>query len=171
MVDDAIGSLSPQQQTCLKLTAQLYSAKEIARKLAISDSTVEGYLAEATRRLGARNKREAARIYAAFEEDICPPEILGKDFSRLAKPARMPFSSVNQGGAARSDKAFQFENNNVQYVADGRFHFLRRERRNNDLTSRQRLVWILAVAVVAAILFMSSITIIDSLQRLISPGG
>ncbi len=49
-----------QQLAILKLVAQGYTNKEIADQMYLSEKTIKGYLAEALRRIGAKNRVEAA---------------------------------------------------------------------------------------------------------------
>lgn len=44
--------------------------KEVAQTLGLSPRTIENHLAEATRRVGAANAREAARLFIAYERDL-----------------------------------------------------------------------------------------------------
>ncbi len=78
--------LTPRERDCLRLVARHLQSKEIARRLNISEHTVDGYLREACRRLGASNRREAARRFADHEASIRPLNGAG------AQPARVALS-------------------------------------------------------------------------------
>jgi DNA-binding CsgD family transcriptional regulator len=52
---------------CLRLAAQHYSSKEIARMLGISKHTVDQRLRHATQQLGASSRFDAARRFAELE--------------------------------------------------------------------------------------------------------
>jgi DNA-binding CsgD family transcriptional regulator len=52
---------------CLRLTAQHYSSKEIARMLGISKHTVDQRLRHATQQLGASSRFDAARRFTELE--------------------------------------------------------------------------------------------------------
>lgn len=54
--------LNRQQLAIIRLVAQGYTNREIAQRLFLSEKTVKGYLAEALRRLGVRNRVEAAML-------------------------------------------------------------------------------------------------------------
>lgn len=57
-----IDRLTPRERSCLELVVQLYDSKEIAGRLGLSPATVNRYLHDATRKLGGRNRKHAARI-------------------------------------------------------------------------------------------------------------
>lgn len=58
-----IERLSPRQRECLRLIWERQAtSKEIAAELGISANTVNGYIAEAVELLGARDRRDAARL-------------------------------------------------------------------------------------------------------------
>lgn len=62
-----VSSLSDRQKEILRLVAQHHQAKEIARILRISESTVKTHTDEARRRLGVGTSRQAARLLIAHE--------------------------------------------------------------------------------------------------------
>ncbi|EGF92344.1 bacterial regulatory protein, luxR family protein [Asticcacaulis biprosthecium C19] len=67
-----IETLSERQKQVLRLVAQNHQAKEIARLLGISESTVKTHMEEGRRRLGIATSREAARYLAAQESASAP---------------------------------------------------------------------------------------------------
>lgn len=73
--------LSDSQKACLRLVAQGMSSKEIAIELSLSPSTVDTYIKHAMSRLGASNRREAARKY--MENGL--PQNFGSQPERLAE--------------------------------------------------------------------------------------
>jgi DNA-binding CsgD family transcriptional regulator len=60
-------TLSEGQKACLRLVAQGMSSKEIAKALDLTPQTVDTYLKASMSRLGASNRRDAARMLAAAE--------------------------------------------------------------------------------------------------------
>ncbi len=65
LLEDSWGAVDPlteKEREVLKLAANGHSSKEIARMLTIAPGTVRNYLSEATQKLGATNRIEAARI-------------------------------------------------------------------------------------------------------------
>jgi len=74
----AIGRLTPRERECLRLVAAHLHSKEIARRLSISQHTVDGHLNEARRRLGVASRRDAALLFRAWEADaevVQPPPL------------------------------------------------------------------------------------------------
>lgn len=59
---DEKAPLNRQQMTIIRLVAQGYTNKEIAEQMFLSEKTVKGYLAEALKRLGVKNRVEAAMV-------------------------------------------------------------------------------------------------------------
>jgi DNA-binding CsgD family transcriptional regulator len=68
-----IETLSERQKQVLRLVAQNHQAKEIARLLGISESTVKTHMEESRRRLGIATSREAARFLVAHEAGAALP--------------------------------------------------------------------------------------------------
>jgi DNA-binding CsgD family transcriptional regulator len=60
-------ALAPREHELLALAARPMSAKEIALETGLSLGTVNNYLSNAQRRLGARNRTEAVRMFRAIE--------------------------------------------------------------------------------------------------------
>lgn len=54
--------LNRQQLAIIRLVAQGYTNREIAEQMFLSEKTVKGYLAEALRRMGVKNRVEAAMM-------------------------------------------------------------------------------------------------------------
>jgi DNA-binding CsgD family transcriptional regulator len=65
--------LTPRERECLRLVAQHLSSKEIARRLGLSQHTVDGHLHEARRKLGVPTRRDAVRILLESEGGESPP--------------------------------------------------------------------------------------------------
>lgn len=79
-VTEAEAELSESQQACLRLVAQGMSSKEIAIALNLSPSTVDTYIKHAIARLGAANRRDAARKYLESQ----PSQNFGSQTAALA---------------------------------------------------------------------------------------
>lgn len=60
--------LTESQKSCLRLVARGQTSKEIAQTTGLTPSTVDTYLKVATARLGADNRRDAARRFLEFEQ-------------------------------------------------------------------------------------------------------
>ena len=65
--------LSQRERECLRLAFRQRTSKEIGLALNLSPSTVKGYIAQATIKLGARDRREAAAWLAEAEGLVMDP--------------------------------------------------------------------------------------------------
>ncbi|WHO38339.1 helix-turn-helix transcriptional regulator [Sphingobium sp. AP49] len=65
---DSLISLDENQRACLRLVAQGYTSKQIAQRMSLTPGTVDQYVYRATVALGARDRREAARMLAEAEK-------------------------------------------------------------------------------------------------------
>lgn len=105
--------LTEKQRQCLQLVVLRKSSKEIARELQIAKPTVDQRIASARQILGARNRDEAALIFAratqTYDRVIYDPtripdsaplpdspsqEVRPSIGLRLDEPAAIPFSGV-----------------------------------------------------------------------------
>src|SRR5947208_6122264 len=64
--------LTERQRQCLRGVLELKTAKEIGREMGLSHHMVEMHLMRARHALGARDTREAARIFASLEPKVEP---------------------------------------------------------------------------------------------------
>lgn len=65
--ESRVEALSERQKEILRLIAQHLQAKEVARMLDISESTVKTHTDAARRRLGVASSRDAAKLLMAYE--------------------------------------------------------------------------------------------------------
>jgi DNA-binding CsgD family transcriptional regulator len=163
-----IPQLSKRHRECLRLVRDLGGSKDIAIALGITKNTVDSYLREAVAILGASNRRQAALGLAHYEAAHAPPQnaphkIAGDTAwvdASVPNPAP-PSSVINAvrdmpvglaGATPLSDRRLPlpFREKGSQY---------------NDLTTSQRLLWILVGALVAALLLAATINIADALIR------
>ncbi len=72
MGDARFAALNEKQQECLRLAAQGYTSKEIARKLGIHYRTVDQRLDRARKLLGAPDRAALARAFVAREGGYDP---------------------------------------------------------------------------------------------------
>jgi DNA-binding CsgD family transcriptional regulator len=82
MGSDPFTQLSPRQRDCLRLVAELKDSQQIGYELGISPRTVDGYLRDAVRLLGAHNRRHAAGMLRDHEA-AAPPQKSPAHFPRL----------------------------------------------------------------------------------------
>ena len=67
MGEDRFDSLKDEHRQCLRLVAQGYSSKEIARPLGLHPRTIDQRLDRARKLLGERDRAAAARAFARHE--------------------------------------------------------------------------------------------------------
>jgi DNA-binding CsgD family transcriptional regulator len=110
---DKVARLTEKQRQCMDLVVLRKSSKEIARELQIAKPTVDQRIASARQILGARNRDEAAVIFArvtqTYDRVIYDParipdsvpfldsqiqEVRPNFGLRLDEPAAIPFSGV-----------------------------------------------------------------------------
>lgn len=145
--------LSPRMRDCLRLVYDRKTTKQIAAVLGLSQGTVDGYVAEAVRLLGARNRVDAAeRLHAHENPPISSPCIPDPQSPRVAPrnenggwpegsseaPRRLPLPIRLQGAT------------------------------DNDLTVLQRIAWIFIIAFGLAIGFgavASGLHVVSDLVR------
>jgi DNA-binding CsgD family transcriptional regulator len=141
--------LSPRMRDCLRLVYDRKTTKQIAVLLGLSQGTVDGYVAEAVRLLGARNRVDAAERLHGHENTPCNPapqsprvapidEIGGRPEGSSETPRRLPLPIRLQGAT------------------------------DNDLTVLQRIAWIFIIAFGLAIGFgavASGLHVVSDLVR------
>ncbi|MDO7836932.1 helix-turn-helix transcriptional regulator [Sphingobium sp. HBC34] len=64
--------LSEGEKQCLRLVAQGFNSKEIARQLHVSEHTVDQRVRTSLRKFGVANRKEAARLFISVEQR--PPQ-------------------------------------------------------------------------------------------------
>lgn len=100
MTDEALKSLTDGQKDCLRLVNEHRTSKEIARELQISPFTVDQRLDAAKAKLGARTRKEAARIFAETEGETIYQRLVyqnGSFPSEMDEPSKVePSNRVAQ---------------------------------------------------------------------------
>lgn len=172
MTPERFALLTRRHRECLRGVKALKGSKEIAAELGLGKSTVDSYLAEAVRLLGARNRRDAALALAEYEagendqaseiaEEETPDKVIPDSaglvdtMPAVAPPSAPDGSTV--GGA----------------VQDGHVHAsprlslpLRRQgQTRNDMNIAERLFWVPTIAL--AIGFGMLATGLDVMTRVI----
>ncbi|MDH2132771.1 helix-turn-helix transcriptional regulator [Sphingobium yanoikuyae] len=93
MTETQFDRLTPRECQCLLMVRDLKSSEDIARALNIRPGTVNTYIRDAVVKLGARDRRHAALLYAEHLARIVPPsttsapEKIGGDLIGLADQA------------------------------------------------------------------------------------
>ena len=102
-MDDAFASLTPRERDCLRGVRALQGSGEIARDLGIAAGTVDTYLGTAKVKLGARDRKHAALLFAEYEDALTlpktDPQTLACENLGLAAASRHPaWSTAIEGG-------------------------------------------------------------------------
>lgn len=144
---DRVDSLSEQQKNCLRLVASGMSSKEIAKETGLTPQTVDTYLKAAIARTGASNRREAARLLAAWElsQQSGSP-------SRTVAEAGIRAENVNRTGSGGWRQALRLP------PVGGGF---------NDLTWVQKSFQSLLVAIIGAAVVIALALVLAGLLQII----
>lgn len=180
---DRLSRLTEAQRECLRLVAQGYQYKEIAREIGVTPGAVNERLKAAMRTLEVSSRFEAARLLAAHEGAAAYQPLVDQ-FSGLpqAAPQRPSAAVRNRSEVGREPEA-------IDMVQEAQAHFeaayalpgvgsprLRlplptQERPVNDLSSVQRIGWVLAVslgsALAVGLLLSFVITGLEALSRVL----
>ena len=92
MNDSAFASLTPRERDCLRGVRALQGSGEIARDLGIATGTVDAYLGTAKTKLGARDRKHAALLFAEHEAQITPER---------PTPQNLPYENLGLAAASR----------------------------------------------------------------------
>ncbi len=174
MTPERFALLTRRHRECLRGVKALKGSKEIAAELGLGKSTVDSYLTEAVRLLGARNRRDAAIALAEFEahqndqvienkKEASPHKIIPDSAGLEAEPVAMPVPMAPDGstvgGAVQSGHAY----------APSRLPLpIRRQgQTRNDMTVAERLLWVPTIAIALAIGFGMLATGLDVMTRVI----
>ena len=159
--------LTRRHRECLRGVRALKGSKEIADALGIEKSTVDKYLTEAVKVLGARNRRDAALMLAAHEvgeakpshsdttelPDEPTPDKMGGDSARLVDPTVDLPVPVSPDETIVRAPGVPGEATQRPLFPGIRLPFRRKGQRDNDLSVGDRLIWIQAIALSIAIGF------------------
>lgn len=82
MQHERSAQLTERQRQCLRIAAEGFTSKEIARQLNLSRFTIDKHLEGAMSTIGATSRAEASRLFVQFESQggyeafVCEPETL-----------------------------------------------------------------------------------------------
>lgn len=142
--------LSRRQQQCLRLVRDGMTTKEIAAAIGLSPSTVDSYIADAVKAVGASDRRAAAR---AFVDRDAIPEQSGPGFPRLVEDA--PLAPTPAASEERPPAGWQLPLRRNGLVP-------------GDVSKGRRLVWIVAIPVALSVGFGMLMTGLDVLGRVVT---
>lgn len=150
MDDDSLefGTLSRRQRECLALVAAGYESKEIGELLGIAPGTVDNHLKQVTRQFGISSRREIARRFAAASPEIVQQTIQRLDSGRKTV-AEQQFGRPVEDVGSRSEEA----------SGKPQWPIPTSKMPTNEMGVGQRLLWIAAIAVGAAVIVALLITL------------
>jgi DNA-binding CsgD family transcriptional regulator len=187
---ERINQLTARQRDCLRLVMQHLPSKEIARVLAISPNTVDQHLRAAMAVLGATSRVSAAKYLAAHEAESLP-QPLNSPSLRMAESAPAQHFEPTFGDQETGTGLANGLENSASELFEERIESRVKEyqanyvasypqmapfdfrsvipwdgRRQNDLTTVQRLGWIGIISIGTTLAFGTLIAGLDALSRL-----
>lgn len=174
MTPQRFALLTRRHRECLRGVKALKGSKEIASELGLGKSTVDSYLAEAVRLLGARNRRDAAMALAEYEAqendqvleeqaEATPHKIIPDSTGLVSPTIPMPLTISPDGSTVGGA------------VQDGHVHasprlslpVRRQGQTRNDMSVSERLLWVPTIAIALAVGFGMLATGLDVMTRVI----
>lgn len=174
MTPERFALLTRRHRECLRGVKALKGSKEIAAELGLGKSTVDSYLTEAVRLLGARNRRDAAIALADFEAhendqvteievEPTPHKIIPDSAGLVSEPTPMPLPMAPDGSTVGG----AVQGGHVHASPRLSLPVRRQGQARNDMTMAERLLWIPTIAVALAIGFGMLATGLDVMTRVI----
>lgn len=176
MDTDRFARLTDKQRTCLRMVFMHRSSKEIARELGVGSAAVDQRIKTAMRVLGAENRVEAARMLVSYEGGdpyqrlvYETSEVVAADRSMLP-PNSVHNEMVRLRGAQGGGNEW-ISSNPLPWHQPGALSFpLPMEQGSrNCLSSWQRAVWIVVIAIGTAIGFGALLSGLRALAELTGP--
>ena len=177
--DSALSRLTHGQLDCLVLVDQHYSSKEIAQYLKISPHTVDMRIRQALQILSVERRGEAARLVALSEHGAETYQRLIHQSPELASS----LSDRQQEGAVgiqirHADRAGETSLSGSK-TEQGPLHglsplpmpFATRSSPRNQMTTGQRLLWIVIIALGSAFAAGLYLAGLESLSRMVDGHG
>ena len=171
-IESKLARLSPGQLDCLLLVDQHLSSKEIAVELGISPHTVDQRIRQALQILEVGKRQHAARLVAAHRD---PYQRLIHQSPHIEDQAAAGHSDGAVGIQIRhADRAGEAEARGIETeqmpLVSGSplpLPFATRSQPRNEMSTGQRLVWILLIAIGAAFSAGMYLAGLESLMRML----
>ncbi len=175
---EAIDNLTPRQRAYLKLVAEGYQTKEIARQLSVSPDRVNKVMSLICGRLGTETRREAGRFYGQWERATLsdpPTHWVGPHSVGLGQPGDAMSDGAAVKSAAATDQqipplAEEQTSYSLPQAPPGLLDLMplrRSGRPTNDLTMHSTLMLIAKLAVGALIAVGSALSLLSSMAAFI----
>lgn len=175
MDQNRIARLTDQQRACLRLVYAHMTSKEIAPLLGIEPNSVDQHIKAAMRVLGVGDRRAAARLLAEHEGAVDARRLVHQSLDIAAAPEPLAFDSSSadgrrersrSSGEAMREEQAPFE---VAPAAKHRrilFPLPIRGGQPSDLSTLQKLGWILVIMFAVALTFGMFVSGLEALSRL-----
>lgn len=161
-----VSRLTDKQRECLRLVVLRKSSKEIARELGIAKPTVDQRIANARQILGARNRDEAAIIFArgtgGYDRVIYDPVCVPKASAFKDNPEQEIRQSI---GLRLEETAIPFSRV-FEHQPSGLPDFLGRH--PNNVNTAQRLFIIVGMTVGILCIILVGLSVAQSLSELLT---
>lgn len=109
MDESVFTTLTPRERECLRGVRALLGSGQIARQLGIATGTVDAYLATAKVKLGARDRKHAALLFAEHESIATPQKVAYENLGLAGagpSPAFDAATGSDRSGGLLHDVAF-----------------------------------------------------------------
>lgn len=169
--------LSDGQRDCLRLVLVHMNSKEIGRKLDISPHTVDQRLRGSMRILEADSRFDAARKFAEVDSENPYQSLIyqSSDIEKTAQSATLASSATRSGGIFEDDlieDLAKVDGGGTAIAIDrsksksSRLPFPRYRGEKNELSTFERLGWIIVIAIGSAVSFGGILAGLEALSRL-----
>ena len=168
--------LTDGQKDCLRLVDDHLTSKEIARILAISPFTVDQRLDAARRKLGAPNRVEAARAFAAIDQGILSERLVyhpsalatGLSGANLGEPSNLveQVNGVTPAGDYAASGNFRFQQKGLLSAVFSILPVPPIGGPRHDLQKRSVVQYSMNVALYSAVIIAMLIIILTGVMRM-----
>jgi|TARA_R110001606_G_scaffold10898_3_gene47040 DNA-binding CsgD family transcriptional regulator len=171
-----IDKLNDGQRDCLRFVLAHLNSKEIARELGVSPHTVDQRLRTAMRILNAQSRFEAARKFAAEDQQQAYQPLIYQ--SSTVEPARENREQEPSSGRTRNKRTGETDDGanadsgsaimalEPSEIRHRPLPVPRFRGEKNSLATVERLGWILAIAIGSALSFGGLVAGLEALSRL-----
>jgi len=174
LVAQRIARLSSGQLECLRLVGQHLYSKEIAARLNISSHTVDQRIRQSLQILGVERRAQAARMIAEhspspYQRLIHQPPYIDPSFGSADPVDAIGIQIRHADRAGRAGTTgFLTEQRPVNFRPFLQPPFATRSNPRNEMSVGQRLFWIAAIAIGAAMSAGMYLAGLESLARLLN---
>ena len=165
-----LAKLSDSQRECLRLVDRHLTSKEIAVRLGVTHHTINQRLERACRKLGVATRKEAARLFAEYDQIIYEPFDIAPvtdDQPSFPDLDYLESSDAKPSDFLLYDVAIPLHQKGLVGAFGFAPPFPRKRGDANALSIRQRLIWAMLIASFGIILSGLLIAALETLGRLL----